>query len=298
MKYTLRQIQVFLAIAKYQNTSLAAEKLFISQSAVSAALQTLESNYQIKLFDRKGKKLYLNALGRSIRKKAEALLAHARDFDTQLEDHENLGNIKIGASYTIANHLVVNYLGDYLTEFPQADIQFSVANSPEIVDQVLNYEVDIGMIEGEFVHRDIELIPWISDELVIFCSPKHPLADNGIITDKDIVNNQWIMREPESGARQSYNKTFSKLLPNIDIYFEFKHNEAIKKAVEQNLGLGYLSHVVLQNNFREGSLVPLRLASQQIMQRMLYIVLPRNGYRSRSVIQWLKYTISDTINSN
>lgn len=288
MHFTLRQLEVFLSVAKHKNTSLAADEMFMSQSAVSAALTTLEKNYEIQLFDRLGKRLELNEVGKTLRKKAESLLAHAREFDTELKGHDQIGHLKVGASFTIANHLAINYLASYLSAYPEAKVDFAVANSPDIVAKVLNYEVDLGMIESEVNHPDLEVIPWLDDELIVFCSPDHPLAKKGQLTDKDILDNRWILREAGSGARQTFNRAFRTLLPQLQVYFEFRHNEAIKKAVESGLGIGCLSQIVLQGNFREGSLIPLKLSQKHQMRRKFYIVLAKNRYHKRAVDAWIR----------
>ncbi len=292
MRFTLRQLEVFLAIARHKNTTLAAQELHMSQSAVSAALQTLERGYDVKLFDRVGKRLELNEVGKTLRKKAEALLAHAREFDQELHGHELIGHLRVGASYTIANHLAVNYLADYLADYPQANVEFAVTNSPEVVAKVLNYEVDVGMIESEVQHRDLELIPWLKDELLVFCSPDHPLAKKGIVTDRDLAGVRWILRERESGARQTFERAFSSLLPELNVYLEFKHNEAIKRAVESGLGIGCLSRIVLQGNFRAGSLVPLNLGKRHQMKRTLYFALAKSRYRQAAVAEWIKKCVA------
>ncbi|MGV6806886.1 MAG: LysR substrate-binding domain-containing protein [bacterium] len=288
MRFTIRQLEVFLSIARNGNTSLAAEELFLSQSAVSAALQSLERTYDISLFDRVGKRLLLNEIGATIRQEAESLVAHARDFELKLQRHEEFGHLNIGASFTIANHLAVNYLALYLADYPDAKVEFAVANSPEIVSKVLNYEVDLGMIETEIKHSDLDLIPWIDDELIVFCSPDHPLANKKLLTEKDLVSTRWILREPGSGARQTFDRAFSAVLPKIDVYLEFKHNEAIKRAVENGLGIGCLSRVVLQSNFRDGSLIPLRIPAKHQMKRTFYFVLSKARYRKQAVSRWIE----------
>ncbi len=289
MKYTLRQLEIFLAVARHKNTTVAAEELHLSQSAVSAALLALENHYDVRLFDRSGKKLELNPTGHSLRKKAESLLAHAREFDLELARHQSIGHLKVGASFTIANHLAVNCLASYLAEFPEAQVEFAVANSPEIIAKVLNYEVDLGMVENASPRQELELIPWIKDELVVFCSPDHPLATKrGPLNERDIASVRWILREPESGARKTFEAAFAPLLPRLHIYLEFKHNEAIKKAVEAGLGVGCLSQIVLHNNFREGSLVPLRLSRRFRLERTFYLALAANRYHMNAVDSWLQ----------
>lgn len=288
MRFSLRQLEIFLAIARHRTTGAAAAELCLSQSAVSSALQTLESAYDLQLFDRVGKRLELNAVGQSLRTSAEALLSHARTFESEMLSHDQIGHLKIAASFTIANHLAVDYLAVYLEQHPNAKVEISSGNSPDVVARVRNFEVDLGMIENEINHPELELTPWINDELVVFCSREHPLANKRDISERDLLDARWILREPDSGARQRFDHTFSGLLPQIKIYMQFKHNEPIKRAVERGLGISCLSDRVLQTQFADGSLVPLRLNKKYRMQRRFYLVTPRAGHRSPAVDAFMK----------
>lgn len=288
MKYTLRQLEVFLAIAKYRNISHAAEHLHMSQSAASAALLNLEQRYGVKLFLRNAKSLELSEEGGTMRNKAEALLAHAKQFELELQGHAAIGHLKVGASYTIGNHLAVNYLADYLADHPEANVEFEVANSPDVVAMVINFEVDIGMIEGVVNHPELKLIPWREDELKVFCAPHHPLAQKQKLTANDIRQVRWILREPDSGARQTFDRALAAHLPDMDIYLEFRHNEAIKRAVETGIGIGCLSEIVLANNFRNGELVPLELPKSCSMKRWFYFALKKDHYPKPAVEWWIE----------
>lgn len=292
MKYTLRHLEIFLAVARCKNTNAAAQELHLSQSAVSAALLNLEKTYDIRLFDRSGKRLLLNQAGLALRKRAESLLSHAREFETDLTRQRYVGDLKIGASFTIGNHLWVNYLAAYLEEYPDADAGLTIANSPEIIAKVLNYEVDLGMVEYASLHKDLELIPWLDDELVVFCSPEHPLArKRGELSARDISEARWILREPESAARKAFESSFIDLLPDLTVYLEFRHNEAIKRAVEARLGIGCLSQIVLQSNFKEGSLIPLSLSKEFQLKRKFFLVLAVGHYKKYSVDSWINICV-------
>jgi DNA-binding transcriptional LysR family regulator len=287
MKYTIRQLQIFLAVAKHRNISKAAESLHMSQSAASEALLNLEHGYEVKLFDRVSNKLVLNAIGNTLRKEAESLIRQCIAFDEALKMHKEVGHLKVGASFTIGNHLATRYLAGYLTRYPGADVQLNIANTPEVVEMVLNYEVDIGMIEGEAQHRDLELIPWRNDELVVFCAADHPLARKKKLNTADIKEADWILREPGSGARLTFERAMAGLLPSINIFLEFRHNEAIKNAVESGLGIGCLSGIVLRKNFANGDLVPLKIPRRN-MGRTFYFVLPKNRFHTQAVESWME----------
>ena len=121
---------------------------------------------------------------------------------------------------------------------------------------------------------------------MVFCSPEHPLAKKKKLSDNDIKQARWILREPESGARQTFARAMAGLIPDIDIYLEFKHNEAIKKAVEAGLGIGCLSEIVLQNNFKAGDLVPLKLPKRD-MKRTFYFALPKKRHKTAAIDWWM-----------
>ena len=287
MKYTLRQLEIFLAIAQAENISRAAEKLSMSQSAASAALQQLEQRQDASLFDRVGKSLQLNKVGQSLRPKAEALVAHAREFQRDLDGHADQGHLNVGASQTIGNYLAVGYLARYLSEHPQARTNFQVASTPDIVTQVLNHELDIGLVEGEVQHKELDLIAWRDDRLQVFCGAGHPLAKRKILQDADLLRARWILREADSGARRTFERAMHGLLPGINVYLELTHNEAIKRAVETGIGVGCLSEIALESGFRSGGLIPLRLPKRE-MRRTFYFVLRKDRYPSKAVEWWME----------
>ena len=287
MRFTIRQLQIFLAVAKHQNISKAAQSLHMSQSAASEALLNLEHMYEVSLFDRVSNKLALNAIGHTLRREAENLIAHCQSFEEKLLDHTDVGHIKVGASFTIGNHLATRYLAGYLANYPEADVQLDIANTPDVVAKVFNFDVDVGMIEGEVHHRELELIPWREDELIVFCAADHPLARKKTLTNKDIKEALWILREPDSGARHTFDRALAGLLPDINIYLELRHNEAIKNAVESGLGIGCLSQIVLKKNFANGDLVPLTLPRRN-MRRTFYFALAKKRFRLESVKSWME----------
>lgn len=287
MKYTLRQLQVFLATAHFQNISKAANSLAMSQSAASSALSEMESQFDIQLFDRVGKRLQLNSLGHALRGQAEALLRQAEDLELALQQHSAVGHLKVGATLTIGNYLAIHIMSRFLQELPGAQVELDVANTAAIAAKVKNFELDVGLIEGEISDPELEIIPWMEDELVVFCAPDHPLATKKKLSEKDILNAQWILREQGSGTRQAFDWAMHGILPELTILLELQHTEAIKRAVEARLGIGCLSRVALKEAFSRGSLIPLLIPNRNL-KRQFYFILHKQKYRDSSIDQWLK----------
>ena len=285
MRYTLRQLEVFLATAHKENVSRAAEALSMSQSAASGALKELENQFDIRLFDRVGKRLQLNELGRALRPRAEALLQQARALENSFEQHQELGELKVGATLTIGNYLAVGLMAAYMAE-PGARVALEVDNTRHIAERVRNFALDLGLIEGELHDPELQVSPWCEDELIAFCAPDHLLAKRHRLNDDDLQAATWILREPGSGTRQTFDRAMHGLLPNLDIRLELQHTEAIKRAVEAGLGVGCLSRITLQDAFARGSLVALDIPHRDL-SRHFYFIWHRDKYITAGMERWL-----------
>ncbi|QSP93500.1 LysR family transcriptional regulator [Marinobacter salinisoli] len=288
MRYSFRQLEVFLAAAHFQNITRAAESLAMSQSAASSALKELENQFDIQLFDRVGKRLQLNELGRLYRPKVEAVLAQATELEQAFSKHSEVGALKVGATLTIGNYLAVGVMAQYMNTPTHPKVSLEVANTRTIAQRVSDFELDIGLIEGELHASELEVLPWRDDELVIFCSPAHPLASKGTLTDDDLRQATWIMREQGSGTRQSFERGMHGLLSDLNILLELEHTEAIKRAVETNLGIGCLSRVVLEDAFKRGSLIELTAPEHRHFDRQFYFILHKQKYRSAGIDAWME----------
>jgi DNA-binding transcriptional LysR family regulator len=286
MKYTLRQLEVFLATARTQNLGRAADALALSQSAASDALASLERQFDVQLFDRIGKRLQLNQLGSSLVPAAEELLERAREIESMLGQGASAGSLSVGATLSIGNYLAVPIMMRYMAEHPGSRVTLDVANTEAIAEKILRFELDIGLIEGEIRHPDLELTPWRDDELVVFCAPADPLARRKRLSDRDLLAATWILREPGSGTRQTFDRAMHGLLPRLTVLLELQHTEAIKRAVETGIGIGCLSRATLQDAFRRGSLCPLAVP-QRDLTRQFHFVLHRHKYRSAGIQRWI-----------
>jgi DNA-binding transcriptional LysR family regulator len=292
MRYSLRQLEIFLATAHYENVTRAAASLSMSQSAASGSLRDLESQFEVKLFDRIGKRLQLSELGTQLRPQAERLLEQAVDFEQALAGKEVMGRLRIGATLTIGNYLAVGMIAEFRRRYPNAEVALTVANTETIAEQVRNFEIDLGLIEGELQLPELETIHWRGDELQVFAAPGHPLADCGPLSDRSLLSLPWIVREPGSGTRQTFDRAMHGILTDLDITMELQHTEAIKRAVEAGLGIGCLSKISLVEAFARGSLVPLDVSGRDF-SRQFNIISHRKKFRSPALKQWLRLCLDD-----
>ena len=286
MRYSLRQLEVFLATARYENITRAAAALAMSQSAASGSLRELESHFNVRLFDRLGKRLQLSELGQQLRPQAENLLEQARALEHALAGEDVIGRLHVGATLTIGNYIAVGMIADFHHLHPQADIVLRVANTEAIAEQVARFELDMALIEGELQHPDLDIVHWRPDELVVFAAPDHPLAGKGALTDADLLALPWIVREHGSGTRQTFDRAMHGILTDLHIAMELQHTEAIKRAVEAGLGVGCLSQVCLVEAFKRGSLVPLPVPGRDF-RREWFLITHREKFHSAGLRAWL-----------
>jgi DNA-binding transcriptional LysR family regulator len=258
----------------------------MSQSAVSGSLADLEGQFQIRLFDRVGKRLKLSPLGQSLRPRGEALQEQARDLARALSNESDVGVLRVGATLTIGNYVAAPLMAEFMRAHAGTKVELAIANTTEIARRVANFEIDVGLIEGELHDSSLRVTPWCQDELVVFCAPEHPFAAIDPVSDADLVTARWIVREPGSGTRQAFERAMHGILSDVDIALELQHTEAIKSAVAAGLGLGCVSRLALSESFRLGTLVPCNIVGRDF-QRQFFFVLHEQKYETNAMRRWL-----------
>ena len=258
----------------------------MSQSAASTALKELEYRFDVRLFDRVGKRLQLNEQGALLRPKATALISQAEQIEYSLINQSDIGELKVGATLTIGNYLAIGIMSDFMQDHPSAQVELQVENTLAIANKVRNFELDIGLIEGELLEADLDVSYWREDELSLFCSPDHALAKRKKLTDRDLVAADWVVRERGSGTRQAFDRAMSGLLSESNLRLELQHTEGIKRAVEAGLGIGCLSELTLQDAFNRGTLVRLT-APQRDWTRKFYFILHKQKFLSSGIRSWI-----------
>jgi DNA-binding transcriptional LysR family regulator len=285
MRYTLRQLEVFTAIARVESVSRAARALAMSQSAVSGALLDLERQFDVRLFERVGKRLTLSELGRELWPRAEALCEQARGLELRLSNQQS-GELRVGATLTIGNYLCAPLMAKFMRENEGARVSLTIANTEGVASSVKAFDIDVGLVEGELSDPELEVSRWREDELVVFCSPRHPLAKKRSLSDRDLAGSDWIVRERGSGTRQAFEHALHGLLAELRITLELTQTEAIKGAVEAGLGLGCVSRLALVDAFRLRALVPCRVP-QRDFRRSFFFVLHKRKFKTPSLERWL-----------
>jgi DNA-binding transcriptional LysR family regulator len=286
MRFTLRQLQVFVAIARDGNVTHAADRIAMSQSAASTALGEMERQFGRPLFDRVGKRLRLNEIGQTVMPKALEMLDRGAELESLLAGGGGLGTLRLGASLTIGNYLCPALIDRYLRLHPESDVKLEIGNTQHIAAAVANFDLDLALIEGEISDTNLTVTDWLGDELVVFCAPGHPLAGKASVSIDDLLNESWIVREPGSGTRQTLDRAMTSYWPRWKIGLELEHTEAIKGMVAGGRFIGCVSRMALNESFAGGRLAEIAVPGLELRRRF-YIVSNRHKHRTPGIAAFL-----------
>ncbi|MDO6459602.1 LysR family transcriptional regulator [Granulosicoccaceae sp. 1_MG-2023] len=265
---SLRQVEVFLAIAERGSTTAAGDAIGLSQSATSAALAELEQRLGAGLFDRVGRKLVLNGNGRCFYPEARQLLHQAEQMSCLFE--EQGCRLQIGASTTIGNYLLPKMLGQLSPQPRRA--QLTIANTLDIAAQVASCTLELGFVEGSVQHPDLSVSHWCKDEMLIVAAAASPWARIGHARAA-LAGAPWIMREAGSGTRSVVEQQLLSDLDGVNIAYELGSSEAIRTALFEGVGVSCLSRHVVARGLESGDL--LEIAPDRRISRWFYIVQHR-----------------------
>jgi DNA-binding transcriptional LysR family regulator len=281
MKITLRQLEVFAAIASHGQVTRAAQAVAMSQAAASMALADLESQLGAPLFNRNGRQWQLTDNGREILPLAREVLDRTQDIEDIAHAQGSAFDIHLGASVTIGNHLLPSLIAELSRTYPQAKVRVSRHNTEQVIAKLLAFQIDLGFIEGAASDPRLSFFPWRQDQLQVFAAPDHPLVGCEVSAE-DLCSAAWITREPGSGTRERFDRSLAEAGISPRIALELEQPEAVRQCVRLGMGLGCLSSLELRESFQAGTLVPLATPFLDL-SRELRIAMHGQKHRTRGI---------------
>lgn len=280
---TLDQLRIFIEVATQSHITRAAERLHMTPSAVSSAVNALESRHAVKLFDRVGRSIVLNQTGRLFLEEARAVLAQARVAEAMLNDLAGLmrGELSVQTSQTVGGYWLPPRLVRYRTAYPHVTLDIHISNTEEAADAVEAGRCEIAVVEG-LVDRPVLSSQVIdTDEMIIVVGPDHPWAKLRH-ADIDLTQAVWILREVGSGTRLAFDALMAQ--QDIDrsalaMPLVLPSNEAVLVAVRTGIGATLASRSVAQAGLQGGLLVAVDWPSQP---RPFYLLRHKERYRSKA----------------
>ena len=289
MRMTLRQLAVFVAVAQEGTVTKASDAVRLTQSAASMALADLEDGLGAPLFDRLGKRLQLNDLGRFLLPQALEILGRCESFEQAAKGELQSIDLRLGATLTISDYLMPDLMADFLQRHPQAHLQLQLRNTRQIIESVNQFQLDLALIEGSCHLPQLQCIHWRDDELAVCCAPQHPLTQlNHPLTPADFNDVEWILREEGSGTREVFDNAILKDLPDANIRLTLGHNEAILKIVANGLGITCVSRLAIEPLQEKGQLVILDTPFWELT-RPLFMLVHRQKYQGPGLKAFLQF---------
>lgn len=265
---TLEQLRIFLAVAEHLHFTRAAEALYITQPAVSAAIQTIEVEYSVKLFHRIGRRIEITHAGQLLQVEAQKILAQVAFAERQLRELNNLqrGELKIGCSLTIGNYWLPDKISRFKQYYPGIHVHCVLGNAEEIAEGTALGRFDLGLVTGELkpsLQEHLQQEPVGRECLQIVVGQSHPWFKQPTISTDQLSMSSWVMRESGSGAQRMFEQAlhqWSVEFP-LPIALVLSTSEMVKAVVEQGVGAAALPELMIKKELKLGTLWALQVVS-------------------------------------
>lgn len=287
--FTLEQLRLLIAISSEGSFKRAADSLYISQPAVSFQIRRLEKHLDIPMFDRRGRGAELTEAGSLLTTHANQILSLCQETYRALEDLHNLqgGGLFIGASPIAGTYLVPRLIGLFKKKYPNITVQSQVHSTRRTCHSVVKGHIDMGIIGGDVpldLHSALEVIPYAADEIVLILPTHHPLAQTETIQRDDLYGLKYIALDAQSTIRKAVDQVLchSNIDPHrLKIEMELNSIEAIKNAVEADLGAAFVSILAIEKDLEYGVVQRVNIDDVVIKQPLSLVVSPKH-YRSKA----------------
>ena len=266
-RYTLRQLDTFLEIARAESVSKAAEKLHVTQPAISMQLRQLESALGVPLVEAVGRNIRLTAAGREVQEHAIAAMAQLRHLDDTVADLRGLqhGKVDLGIVST-AKYFVPMLLVQFRKRHPGIEIALQIHNRENMMNLLQRNELDLIIMGRAPDGMDCSSTAFATNPLAVVSAPSHPLSRRKNAPLSILNETEFVVREPGSGTRAAMERVFAEHGIAPKIVMEMPSNESIKQAVMAGMGLTFLSLRTVRHELASGHLALLDIEGLPIMR--------------------------------
>jgi LysR family transcriptional regulator, low CO2-responsive transcriptional regulator len=290
---TLRQLQVFEAVARHRSFSRAAEELHLSQPGVSMQVKQLGDMAGLPLVEQIGKKIFLTEAGQLVYQCCQNVAQQIGGLEERLAQMKGLdsGELKISAVST-TKYFAPRLLAAFSQRHPQLSVRLDVGNREKLLAALAENDVDLVIMGKPPEGLDLEAHAFMDNPLVIIAPPHHPLARKRKLPATKLEGETFIMREPGSGTRAATERFFAEHRAVLTPGMEMNSNIAIQQAVEAGLGLGLVSRHTLGTELKLGRLVVLDVEDTPIIRH--WYIVHRPGKRfSSAALSFIDFIRSD-----
>ena len=281
--FSYKQLLTFVTVVETGGFTMAARNLYMTQPAISWQIKSLEEDVGFKLIERGERTICLTEAGKLFFRNARKILNQYEALNNEIRQYKNLekGRLKIGASTIPGEYVLPEYIGGFKRGFPGVDISMEIADSDSIMEKILDEEIGLGIVGMKPQDPSLVAEPFLEDRLQLVAAPDHPLCSGEPVPLKDVLGEKLILREDGSGTRAELLSALKKsgvARDRLNIEIELGSTRASITAVENGLGLSWISEIAVRDSLTLNKVSPVRLADFAVVRRF-YIV----HHRSRTL---------------
>ena len=286
-------MRVFRIVAEELSFTRAAERLFLTQPAVTMQIKNLEEDLGLRLFDRTGQRIALTAAGQTLQGYAARIADLCAEAEQKLAamKGETRGRLALGASTTIAQYLLPRLAGGFLAAYPAIQLSILSGNTADVVAALTDGRIALGLIEGPPGRSDVRCESFVEDEILLVVPPSHEWASAGPIDTAALKSARIILRERGSGTRQVVEDALRRVrldVKKLHIVLDLDSTESIKSAIAAGLGIGFVSRWALGKELALGLLRTVPVKGLRI-QREFQFVCPQGPLPSGVEGEFLRF---------
>ena len=271
----LQNLRVFLKVAELEHITRASEELGLSQPAVTKTIQSLEHELGLELIERQGRRIALTHAGRMVQNYARRIFM----LEHEMEDALNMlrdvdgGEVTLAANTTTGVYLLPPIVARFRLRYPQVALNIAILNSREIVEETLNWNLDIGLVETDPsnlpVGLNVEVFSY--DELILVVSPQHSWTQLSSLQPQMLANGELLLREQGSGIREIIERALQDYNVKVRPMLTLADNEAIKQMVMSGVGAAMVSSLTVKRELANGDLVHLPIDELELHPQLSLI---------------------------
>jgi DNA-binding transcriptional LysR family regulator len=260
----LETLKVFCDVVETKSFSKAAVLNFVSQSAVSQQMRSLEEKYDQKLVERGKRNLSPTMAGRVLYEVAKDVLLRLEAMETRLQQLSKsvVGEVRVATIYSVGMHELHPYLTEFMRRYPGARVRMEYSRANRIYEAVVGNTTDVGIVAYPARRSGIEILPFKQDELVLVCSPEHPLARYRKVEMAKLAGQPFIAFERDIPTRRAVDRILKNHKIKVKMVMEFDNVETIKRAIEINAGVSVLPNMTVSREVALGTVATVRFAKE------------------------------------
>ncbi|MDO5348316.1 MAG: LysR family transcriptional regulator [Lachnospiraceae bacterium] len=285
---TRKHIHIFLTVCECKNNiSRAAQKLYMTQPAVSVGIQELERYYGITLFDRISRRLYLTEAGKEFQSYALRISALFDDMERGLRNWDSFGVLRAGASMTIGSQFMPGYIEAFSNAHPNVTTQVLIAPSRQLEQKLITNELDLALVEIPVHENHLTAEPYMEDYLEIIGPAKSPFQDHPVMPLDEFQKQKFLLRESGSGTRDIFEQVTQNAGLHIHPIWESFSTTALLNAVVHGAGITVLPRHLISAPLRQGLICRIQVPELTFRQQF-YIVHHQDKFLSHLIQDFIQ----------